>query len=76
MPDSESYKLLTYRIAQLMLLIQEEKKRNEYLTDRENPNHEKKVKNLQELLDTNLRTFAILFNRNFDTKLDYNPEMQ
>lgn len=76
MSTDESYRTLRNRIAQLMILIQTEKSKSEYWNVKEESQHFYRLKNLQELLDVNMRTFAMLFNRNFDVKLDSDPELQ
>jgi hypothetical protein len=74
MADIETYRILCNRIAQLMELINAERKKDEYyLTPQEK---EMRIGNLQQLLDTNMRAFAMIMNRNFDSKLDYDPELQ
>lgn len=77
MSKEDAYELLTKRIASLLILIETEKQKCKLsVTPKELEISYRKLDGLKHLLDTNLRTFAILFNRNFDMKLDLDSEMQ
>lgn len=77
MSKEDAYELLTKRIASLLILIETEKQNCKLsVTPKELEISYRKLDGLKHLLDTNMRTFAILFNRNFDMKLDLDSEMQ
>lgn len=67
MTDFEIYRILRNRICSLMSLIEKEKRLGATKYE---------LEKIQELLDVNLKVFAMIFNRNYDTKLDYDPEIQ
>lgn len=77
MSKDAAYELLTKRIASLLILVDIEKQKLKLsVTPSELDLSHKRLDNLKELLDTNMRAFAMIFNRNFDMKLDLDTEMQ